>query len=235
MARVTVEDCVLKIPNRFELVLLAAQRAREITSGVPLSIDRDDDKNPVVALREIADETVGLPHLRESLVRGMQKHVELDEPEETPDIEVDPSMFAVVSAIPSVLGEDSDADGLDDIDGDDELKAEEGEASDQEFADDEDSLGEELAVDSLTIRDEEGGEVAADVLAMDDEEDADLATDALAVDDEEDPDLAADVIAADDEEDADLAPDVLSIDDENDADLADIPEDDLPGDGEEDL
>ena len=73
MARVTVEDCVLKVPNRFELVLLAAQRAREITSGSPLSIDRDDDKNPVVALREIADETVGLEHLRTSVVRGMQK------------------------------------------------------------------------------------------------------------------------------------------------------------------
>jgi DNA-directed RNA polymerase omega subunit len=77
MARVTVEDCVVKVPNRFELVLLAAQRAREITSGAPLSLDRDDDKNPVVALREIADETVGLLHLRESVVRGMQKHVEL--------------------------------------------------------------------------------------------------------------------------------------------------------------
>ena len=81
MARVTVEDCVLKVPNRFELVLLAAQRAREITSGVPLSIDRDDDKNPVVALREIADETISLPHLKESVVRGMQKQVEIDEPE----------------------------------------------------------------------------------------------------------------------------------------------------------
>ena len=64
MARVTVEDCVVKIPNRFELVLLAAQRAREITSGAPLSLDRDDDKNPVVALREIAEDTVALDHLQ---------------------------------------------------------------------------------------------------------------------------------------------------------------------------
>ena len=71
-ARVTVEDCVVKIPNRFNLVLLAAQRAREITSGAPLSVDRDDDKNPVVALREIAEETIQLDHLEESLVRGMQ-------------------------------------------------------------------------------------------------------------------------------------------------------------------
>ena len=89
MARVTVEDCVLKVPNRFELVLLAAQRAREITSGSPLSIDRDDDKNPVVALREIADETVGLEHLKTSVVRGMQKHVEIDEPEESHGLELD--------------------------------------------------------------------------------------------------------------------------------------------------
>jgi len=75
MARVTVEDCVVKVPNRFELVLVAAQRAREITSGAPLSVDRDDDKNPVVALREIADDTIELDHLQESLIRGMQKHV----------------------------------------------------------------------------------------------------------------------------------------------------------------
>ncbi len=86
MARVTVEDCVLKVPNRFELVLLAGQRAREITSGAPLTIDRDDDKNPVVALREIAEDTVPLDHLQDSLVRGMQKHVEIDEPEETPEL-----------------------------------------------------------------------------------------------------------------------------------------------------
>ena len=81
MARVTVEDCVIKVPNRFELVLLAAQRAREITSGAPLTLDRDDDKNPVVALREIADETIGLLQLKDALVRGMQKHVEIDEPD----------------------------------------------------------------------------------------------------------------------------------------------------------
>ncbi|MBP2313868.1 DNA-directed RNA polymerase subunit omega [Azospirillum soli] len=82
MARVTVEDCVLKVPNRFELVMMAAQRAREVASGAPLSIDRDNDKNPVVALREIADETVSLDHLKNSLIKGHQKHVEPDEPEE---------------------------------------------------------------------------------------------------------------------------------------------------------
>lgn len=82
MARVTVEDCVLKIPNRFELVMMAAQRARDVAAGAALSIDRDNDKNPVVALREIADETVGLDDLRDALVRGHQKVVEQDEPEE---------------------------------------------------------------------------------------------------------------------------------------------------------
>jgi DNA-directed RNA polymerase subunit omega len=82
MARVTVEDCVLKIPNRFDLVLVAGQRARDVASGAALTIDRDNDKNPVVALREIADETVDLDELREALVQGLQKHVEIDEPEE---------------------------------------------------------------------------------------------------------------------------------------------------------
>jgi DNA-directed RNA polymerase subunit omega len=105
MARVTVEDCVLKVPNRFDLVLLAAQRAREITSGAPLTLDRDDDKNPVVALREIADETVALEHLRDSLVRGMQKHVEIDEPEEAPDLEQ--ALFGIADPTGSVIGEDA--------------------------------------------------------------------------------------------------------------------------------
>ena len=82
MARVTVEDCVLQVPNRFELVMLAAQRARDIAGGAPLSLDRDNDKNPVVALREIADTTVELDVLRNSLVKGMQKVAEADEPEE---------------------------------------------------------------------------------------------------------------------------------------------------------
>jgi DNA-directed RNA polymerase subunit omega len=82
MARVTVEDCVLKIPNRFELVMLAGQRARDISSGSRLTVDRDNDKNPVVALREIADETVDLDALRNAVVSGLQKHVEVDEPEE---------------------------------------------------------------------------------------------------------------------------------------------------------
>ena len=82
MARVTVEDCVLQVPNRFQLVMLAAQRAREISAGSQLTIERDNDKNPVVALREIADTTVSLDNLANNLVKGLQRQVEQDEPEE---------------------------------------------------------------------------------------------------------------------------------------------------------
>ena len=81
MARVTVEDCVDKVPNRFDLVLLAAQRAREISGGAELTIDRDRDKNPVVALREIAEETVKPRHLHESVVQGLQRVLPEDEEE----------------------------------------------------------------------------------------------------------------------------------------------------------
>ena len=126
MARVTVEDCVVKVPNRFELVLLAAQRAREITSGAPLSLDRDDDKNPVVALREIAEDTVALDHLQESLVRGMQKHVEMDEPEEAPELEQ--TLFGIADPVGPVISENEV---------------------------DEEALEEELEEDLLTIEDEE--------------------------------------------------------------------------------
>ena len=82
MARVTVEDCVDKVPNRFELVLLAAQRARQISSGAPILVERDNDKNPVVALRELAEEKLTGDVLQESLIHGLQKNVEVDEPEE---------------------------------------------------------------------------------------------------------------------------------------------------------
>ena len=81
MARVTVEDCVDKIPNRFDLVLLAAQRARQISGGAALTVDRDRDKNPVVALREIADETVRPDHLHESVLSSLQK-VQVDDEDE---------------------------------------------------------------------------------------------------------------------------------------------------------
>lgn len=82
MARVTVEDCVVRIPNRFDLVMVAAQRARDVAAGAPLTLDRDDDKNPVIALREIADKTVDIEALQAALIQGLQRHVEIDEPEE---------------------------------------------------------------------------------------------------------------------------------------------------------
>ncbi len=82
MARVTVEDCVDKVPNRFELVLLAAQRARQIASGAPILVERDNDKNPVIALRELAEEKLTAETLQDSLIHGLQKNVEFDEPEE---------------------------------------------------------------------------------------------------------------------------------------------------------
>jgi DNA-directed RNA polymerase subunit omega len=81
MARVTVEDCIDKVENRFDLVLLASHRARMVSSGAPITVERDNDKNPVVALREIADMTVSPDDLREELVHSLQKYVEVDEPE----------------------------------------------------------------------------------------------------------------------------------------------------------
>ena len=100
MARVTVEDCVDKVENRFDLVLLASHRARMISSGATLGVDRDKDKNPVVALREIAESRLTPDDLQEDLIHSLQKHVEVDEPE----MEVVPSL-----APPS--GETSDAAG----------------------------------------------------------------------------------------------------------------------------
>lgn len=112
MARVTVEDCVVKVPNRFDLVLLAAQRAREVTSGAPLTVDRDDDKNPVVALREIAESTIELDHLKDNLIRGMQKHIEMDEPEEAPELEQ--TLFGVADPTGTVVSEDeTDEEAID--------------------------------------------------------------------------------------------------------------------------
>jgi DNA-directed RNA polymerase subunit omega len=149
MARVTVEDCVLKVPNRFELVLLAAQRAREITSGSPLSIDRDDDKNPVVALREIADETVGLEHLKTSVVRGMQKHVEIDEPEESHGLELDTALFGVSAPAAGLIGEEAAAE-------EEDLEAQGEEEIAEEAAGEEEDLSEaeELAEDMLEVEED---------------------------------------------------------------------------------
>ena len=113
MARVTVEDCVDKVPNRFELVLLAAHRARAITSGAQLVVDRDNDKNPVVSLREIASTKIKPDQLREDFVHSLQRHIEQDEPEiqqatltETPDV----PEFAHISEADYARGMRADTD-----------------------------------------------------------------------------------------------------------------------------
>ena len=124
MARVTVEDCVVQVPNRFELVMLAARRGRAISAGEAPNVDRDNDKNPVVALREIAEAAVNLDELRTQLVRGLQKQVEVDEPEED-------NMALLMAGkewgetVPAA--EIEDADGMEMLDeAEDELGAEEG-------------------------------------------------------------------------------------------------------------
>ncbi len=108
MARVTVEDCVQKVPNRFELVLLAAQRARNLSRGEELTIDRDDDKNPVVALREIAEETIGLPGLEQDLIKSLSR---APEPE--------PADEEVLDLIPT----DQNIFGLQDVSAEEEANA----------------------------------------------------------------------------------------------------------------
>jgi DNA-directed RNA polymerase subunit omega len=151
MARVTVEDCVLKIPNRFELVMMAAQRARDVATGASLSIDRDNDKNPVVALREIADETIGLDELRNALIKGHQKVVEADEPED--DI-VELMAGEQAWAQQMNMGEDGEGEG-------DELGADaeaEGDGDDEE-----DVLAGMEAEPGIDVDSEEGALVDRDV------------------------------------------------------------------------
>ena len=99
MARVTVEDCVLKIPNRFQLVMMAAQRSRELSVGGELTVDRDNDKNPVVALREIADETIPLGELETAVIEGLQRNIDVDEIAEEDD-----EMLQVTEALNELAG-----------------------------------------------------------------------------------------------------------------------------------
>jgi DNA-directed RNA polymerase subunit omega len=118
MARVTVEDCIVQVPNRFELVLLAAQRARNISRGEELTIDRDNDKNPVIALREIAEQTIELPGLEQDLIKSLQR---VSEPEPAEEevldlIATDENIFGVMD-----VNEDlpTEGQGLDDLSADD--------------------------------------------------------------------------------------------------------------------
>ncbi|HZT52129.1 MAG TPA: DNA-directed RNA polymerase subunit omega [Stellaceae bacterium] len=134
MARVTVEDCVIKIPNRFELVLLAAQRARDMASGAQPTLDRDNDKNPVVALREIAAESVPLDGLQNALIKGMQKHVEIDEPEEDHEIEIGAQTAWPVDIGPAmeIEGDEVDEEAEEEPEMDDELQEDMLQLSDDE-------------------------------------------------------------------------------------------------------
>ena len=117
MARVTVEDCILRIPNRFELVMLAAQRSRELSVGAEMTVERDNDKNPVVGLREIADGTVDTELLGDALVQSLQKQVDVDEPTETSE-----ELLAVEEAL-SGFGEIGRSVGDDAVDDADEALA----------------------------------------------------------------------------------------------------------------
>ena len=108
MARVTVEDCIEKVANRFDLVMLASQRAREVSAGAPITVERDNDKNPVIALREIADETVELENLQESLIVSQQKHVEYDLPEEDEVVELLESESNIAGVTPDMPEADAE-------------------------------------------------------------------------------------------------------------------------------
>ncbi|MDD4617045.1 MAG: DNA-directed RNA polymerase subunit omega [Alphaproteobacteria bacterium] len=121
MARVTVEDCIVQIPNRFELVLLSAHRARALGSGAELKIERDRDKNPVVALREIAEQKLDLGSLEESLIKSLQKRIEPEQPEEdTTDLMASEQQQWITA--PEAVEEDSDLEG-DDLEGEDDEEA----------------------------------------------------------------------------------------------------------------
>lgn len=141
MARVTVEDCVLRVSNRFDLVAYAAQRARDISAGSDLTIDRDRDKNPVVALREIAEGTVEIDSLHEAVIVNLQKHVESDQPEEEAE------SFDLETFVPELSGAGEGA----------EAAADEGDAADSDAEGDEnvdlESLARELASEAGQFRD----------------------------------------------------------------------------------
>ena len=129
MARVTVEDCVEKVPNRYELLMVAAQRAKDIEQGAPLRVERDNDKNSVVALREIAEDKVSIEELQRSLVLNLQKYVEVEEPQEEEieivaaekelaelDAQFDPSMLLDTDIDEGMQIRDETTDSLDDLD-----------------------------------------------------------------------------------------------------------------------
>jgi DNA-directed RNA polymerase subunit omega len=127
MARVTVEDCVLKVPNRFDLVMLASQRARDLAAGAAMTLDRDNDKNPVVALREIAEDMVDLNQLSNLIVKGLQKVPDVDEPEDEPEGDV----AEIMAAATSIVAASVDDEDVTVIDGDEDIAADMIEDSDE--------------------------------------------------------------------------------------------------------
>ena len=148
MARVTVEDCIVKIPNRFKLVMIAAQRSRELSKGLDLTVERDNDKNPVVALREIADDTVDLEDLEVSLVRGQQKHIDVDEQVDEGD-----EFLAVEDAF-TAPGIEADPVALEDVSDDPLARALAGSAFDDVDSSDEKAAQPESGEDSQTTGEE---------------------------------------------------------------------------------
>jgi|APTNR8051073442_1049403.scaffolds.fasta_scaffold01308_3 DNA-directed RNA polymerase subunit omega len=170
MARVTVEDCVTRVPNRFELVMMAAQRGRNIGAGAPLTLDRDNDKNAVVALREIAEAKVDLKELENGLIRGLQTVVEADEPEGE---EMD--LLPITEELSEELGEAR----ADQVMSEDELHFEDDAVAAQDAGDDD--------IDSGVIDSDEIESVAdSDIV---DSADGDIVDSDLAADDEPRPDL----------------------------------------------
>jgi len=145
MARVTVEDCVEKVPNRFRLVMLAAQRARGLSVGAQITVDRDNDKNPVVALREIADETVGVADIEEELIQGLQRHADTDDPEEE---------AAALLAVEEELALSAAADGFGALTADEE----EEEFDSEDLSDEEELFEAAIDADVLSEEDEAEGD-----------------------------------------------------------------------------
>jgi len=147
MARVTVEDCIDKIPNRYELVMVSTQRAKDISSGAPIMVERDNDKNPVIALREIAEEKVNIEELQKSLVMGLQKYVEVEEPEEE-EMEImaaEKELSELDEQFSGLLLDNEVSDNMQVHSSDDDIDFDavmEGDADDTEnLGDDEDDLG----------------------------------------------------------------------------------------------
>ncbi len=132
MARVTVEDCIRKVPNRFELVLLAARRAREISAGATLTVPRNNDKNPVIALREISEDTLSLDTIRDNLIKSMQRHIFVDEGDHDLEEELQDVMQSETKWTPMDTSEPHN--GVDNTDEDD-LDEEEEEDEEEKAAD----------------------------------------------------------------------------------------------------